>query len=98
MHSDRRSVEDEKGMKGDRDGSARHWWRADRPLGGFQAEIPGLATTMRLASRAPEWQELGHQSGQLRQAGKNYDDSPVAQSVGSDVGAPVLDAGFIPPL
>ena len=61
------------------------------PIGGLQGSIPGLDTATRLASRTPEWRELGWQA---RQAGKDFNDGAVAHTVGVSAGQPVLDAGL----
>ena len=60
-------------------------------MGNVGGSLPGLNFLTKQASRTPEYSEL---SRQARLPGKNYDDSPVAHTVGSDNGQTVLDGGL----
>ncbi len=60
------------------------------PIGQLEGQILGLSTVMRHASKTPEYAELGRQ---LR-AAKDYNDAPVARTVGSTAGKRVVDGGL----
>jgi hypothetical protein len=54
--------------------------------------IAGFDTATRFASRTPEWQELYRQHQNL--AGKDFNDSGFAPTVGSDNGQRLVDSGL----
>ncbi len=51
----------------------------------IQGDVPGLKLAASIAARTPEWQVLARQ----RQAGKDFNDQPVAHLAGSDQGQPL---------
>jgi hypothetical protein len=53
--------------------------------------IPLFNTAVRLASRTPEWQELGRQY--QAQAGKDFNDQPFAPTIGTIGGQQAVDVG-----
>jgi hypothetical protein len=59
-------------------------------FGQLQGTLPGLNTITRLASRTPEWKELGSQwkAQQQQQPGKDFNDQPVGHLAGASNGNP----------
>jgi hypothetical protein len=66
-------------------------------MGQVGGTLPGFKSAVRFASRGPEWAALATQGGfhprQIRQAGKDFNDTGFAPTVGVNGGQRVLDAG-----